>query len=732
MRDKPYRIDRRMKYCWDLIKFDPNWYVPIEPVEPPEPGEPGPGTPSFPVLPGLGGYLYKRYTSNVLISEEMTVKDLITDVLMPACRGWVNTGPLGKIRMRNKKPADYAYATSSIPIGTSITVDDVSPWVSTLKWHIVIDPYTVNSEVRDVIAAVYPTSQNSVTLTTSNAGQMPVTAFSGATGGATPATATVTISAFTTTPATTYTITLDGIAIAFIPTTSDTVTSIAAFIAGAIQGDPRLNRRFVATNVAGVVTIRARFGTLTLNAATAMTHVAPVANPTTAVTLTETASGNLPAGTYRVAYAFHSARGHTLVSPYKQITIAASKKITTSAVTPPADCTVVWYVSIESEASKLRYKTENNGTAIVIDWPLPLKTAAMAPALNRTGAEVMRVSAVYSDRGEVRSNIGVSNVLKGTFEWQLGSKKQKKNVVELTYRQSANDYRVVTLRERDDVNIAKVKERRTEKVNGLAIDNFYQAKRIATGLLAEWMDANFGYRWGSTRRALLQEEGDVVAITDGGSGVVNLPVWIEEKDTSCPNAGLPNVKFMAHKYYSSLYDDSVNELDVPIVSELGDVMAPSFYNVALASSGAVADASSEYGAGTYSATKANDGYRHTQGSFLGWNSNAAPSGGSPEWLRVTFAESKTISQIDAIFLKDAINYSSEPTLSEVTTLYGVTDFKLQYWTGSVWTDIVAVAGNTNVWKQFVFPPISTTSIRILITGAQGGYARVIELEAWGY
>jgi hypothetical protein len=284
--------------------------------------------------------------------------------------------------------------------------------------------------------------------------------------------------------------------------------------------------------------------------------------------LTETASGSLPAGTYRVAYAYHNHRGHTLLSPYKSITLPADKKITVSAITPPSGCTVVWYVSVEAAATKIRYYTENSGASIVIDWPLPLQSAAMPPAFNRTGAEVMRVSAVYSDRGEVRSAIGAANVIKGTFEWSLGDKKKRKNVVELTYRQANADYRIVTLRERDDANIAKVKERRTEKKNGQGIDNFFQAKRITTSLLAEWLDANFDYRWAATRRALLQEEGDVVVITDDATGVVNLPVWIDEKETSFPQPGLPRVSFTAHKYYSSLYDDSVNELVVPIVSEL--------------------------------------------------------------------------------------------------------------------------------------------------------------------
>jgi hypothetical protein len=550
-----------MKYNWPLIKIDPLWYAPIDPPDPEDPGEPG-----FPVLPGLGAYLRKRYTSNTVVAEEMTVADLINDVFLPSCRGYVNTGPNGKIRMRNKKPADYAYALAALT-GTTISADDVSAWVASTAQSIVIDPHTVNSEVRTVTAAVYPTTQNSTTLTSSHPAAMVVTAFSGAAGGSTPATATVTVASFV--ASTTYTITLDGIELVFTPGASDTTTTIVEFIAGAFRGDPRLNRKFYASVTASnVVTIRAKFGTMTINSAMAMTHTAPIANPAAAPTLTATASGSLPAGVYRVAYTWKNSRGQTLLSPFKSVTLAANEKITVTAVTPPAGTTAVWYVSVEAGSDQLRYHSENNGASFVIDWPLPNRSASMPPAFNRTGAEIIRVAGVYSDRGEVRSAIGESNVLKGTFKWSLGSRRSRKNVIELTYRQANADYRLVTLRERDDVNIAKVKEKRTEKINGQAIDNYFQAKRITSGILAESLDADFFYSWESTRGALLQEEGDVVVITDEGSGAVNLPVWIEELEVSATNSGLPRVQFTAHKYYSALYDDSINEVVVPIISEL--------------------------------------------------------------------------------------------------------------------------------------------------------------------
>jgi hypothetical protein len=60
----------------------------------------------------------------------------------------------------------------------------------------------------------------------------------------------------------------------------------------------------------------------------------------------------------------------------------------------------------------------------------------------------------------------------------------------------------------------------------------------------------------------------VVCITDEGSGVVNLPVSIEEISMEFPNASMPRVSFTGMKYSTTLYDDSVVERTIPVVSEI--------------------------------------------------------------------------------------------------------------------------------------------------------------------
>jgi hypothetical protein len=539
-------------------------------------GDDDPGGGTVIIIPGTGinlSYnLRKRYTSNVAISDEIPLTDLIHEVILVACRGYLTQGANGKIRMHNKKPVDYAYGISAFS-GDEIEVDNAQPWVDSLKYFIVVDPHTNKSEVRQVMEAVYPTSQNSITLTSNEPTEITVTAFSGADGASTPATATIDTSGIV--AATNYIITLNGFTLEFIPSSGDIGESVASFLKGAINAHPKLNRQFIASWAEGdeFLTVQARNGVLTLNSDLAFTHAAPVADPITAPTLTENVgAGDLAAGEYLVAYTFKNVRGQTLLSEFKAITVSASATIDVSAVTPPADCTVVWYVSPEANSTKLRHYLENDGSGFTIDWPLPKLSASLPPDLNRTGTEIMRVVAVFSDREEERSDIGASNVMRGTFEWQLANRRKVINRIDVEYREAAQDWRLIELRERDDAHIAKIHKANNEKINGQAIDNYFQAKRIATGLLAEKLDADFFYEWSSTRRALLLEEGDVVAITDDGSGVINLPVMIQEMEIDADRAGLPEASFTAQKYYSTLYDDAVNEITVPIVSEIGDVV----------------------------------------------------------------------------------------------------------------------------------------------------------------
>src|SRR5207253_4809468 len=84
-----------------------------------------------------------------------------------------------------------------------------------------------------------------------------------------------------------------------------------------------------------------------------------------------------------------------------------------------------------------------------------------------------------------------------------------------------------------------------------------------------------------------------------------------------------------------------------------------------------------------------------------------------------FNASYPINEIDFFTLQDNYQNPSPPTLNMTFTLYGVTDFEVQYWTGSTWTDVPGgnVTGNNHVWTQFTFASITTAKIRVLINNS---------------
>ena len=154
-------------------------------------------------------------------------------------------------------------------------------------------------------------------------------------------------------------------------------------------------------------------------------------------------------------------------------------------------------------------------------------------------------------------------------------------------------------------------------------------------------------------------------------------------------------------------------------------------NVALASNGATATASSTYGPG-YDPSGAINGDRKGApwGNGGGWNDGTGNSW--PDWFEVDFAGTQSINEIDVFSLQDNYTSPADPTANMTFSLYGLTDFVVQYWDGSQWTAVPGgtVAGNNLVWRQLTFASVSTSKIRVLITGALNVWSRMTEVEAY--
>jgi hypothetical protein len=159
---------------------------------------------------------------------------------------------------------------------------------------------------------------------------------------------------------------------------------------------------------------------------------------------------------------------------------------------------------------------------------------------------------------------------------------------------------------------------------------------------------------------------------------------------------------------------------------------PNRSNVALASNGGLATASSTYTA-NYPPAGAINGDRKGMnwGAGGGWN-DGTPNA-SPDWIEVDFNGSKAIDEVDVFSMQDNYSAPVEPTPTLTFTSWGLRAFEVQYWTGTAWVDVPngAVTANNLVWRQFTFGAVTTSKIRVYVTGALNGYSRVIEVEAWG-
>lgn len=544
--------------------------IPIEPVDPGDGGGHYPGGGG--VVAGLSGLLKRRYTCNVLLTDSIKIIDFLENVVFVSSRMYMTQAPNGKLRFKNKKPVDFGLALRSSS-GTTARIDNISPWIDDKRGFALIDPNTEFSEARTVTGAIYLTSVGTTFTSDVDGGAFTLTPFADTALTTDPGAANLLVNSVVSGDVLDFI--LNDVDVTFIPGDDDTPETVAGFIFALINAHPRLKRQFRAVWSPGDdnVDIQYTAGTLTFSAALIEAHDAPLDNPTDAPTASA-GSGTLAAGDYQIGYTYDMFRGETLISPLLTITLSADQRIEVDALTPPSGATSVrWYCSPGPGSAKLRFVFENEGGAFNIET-LPLGTAAIIPDLNRTGAEIMRVEKVFSDRSEPRTGLTASNILRDTLKWQIG-KEATVNRIDLKFRDSSQDFRLVELRLKDDASIDKLKKVAPKAYNGQAIDNYNQAYRVASGFLAEARDANFFYDFASNKSALLLEEGDVICVTDDGAQVYNLPLMIEGIEIMA-SRGFCDVTLHVRKFANTLYDDSVAERQIPVIVEMGSdvIFAP--------------------------------------------------------------------------------------------------------------------------------------------------------------
>lgn len=105
----------------------------------------------------------------------------------------------------------------------------------------------------------------------------------------------------------------------------------------------------------------------------------------------------------------------------------------------------------------------------------------------------------------------------------------------------------------------------------------------------------------------------------------------------------------------------------------------------------------------------------------------------PAHLEIDFGQSRAIDRINLFSQQDSGNIT--PTLS-MTGKYAIPDFNISYWDGvaNEWKELENVTSNKAIWYQLVLDrQITTSKIRIDIPAKVcDGWARIVEIEAWGY
>ncbi len=154
-------------------------------------------------------------------------------------------------------------------------------------------------------------------------------------------------------------------------------------------------------------------------------------------------------------------------------------------------------------------------------------------------------------------------------------------------------------------------------------------------------------------------------------------------------------------------------------------------NVALASNGGVASASSTLIPTMFPVSAVNNGDRAGLGFAAGGVWIDGTSNTFPDWVQINFSGSKTIDHVIVYSMQDNNSSPVDPPATMTFSLYGLTDFQVQGWNGSAWVTLGTVTGNNLVKRTVNFAPTATDRIRVNITHALAGYSRVAEIEAWG-
>lgn len=189
------------------------------------------------------------------------------------------------------------------------------------------------------------------------------------------------------------------------------------------------------------------------------------------------------------------------------------------------------------------------------------------------GQEVLRIQMSFSDTGADHANLAAANILKRTFRWPLGSQQSSVNRIDSTFIDSPQAFKSQPMRTRQQDHIDQTGKVLPEELTLTGVDSYSQAKRLQLSRLVELRDGDFFTQHTADRRAMLLEEGDLIANCHASGGFRNLPLRVEEVSL---NLREMTVTITARRYLTSAYSDNAPARNVPLPTILtaGDAGPP--------------------------------------------------------------------------------------------------------------------------------------------------------------
>lgn len=221
-----------------------------------------------------------------------------------------------------------------------------------------------------------------------------------------------------------------------------------------------------------------------------------------------------------------------------------------------------------------------------------------------------------------------------------------------------------------------------------------------------------------------------LSAADTESGVKEIRYWVNSGSVTVASG--PGASFQLTQ--PGIYTVSLRSFDNAGNTSLTTrVVKIATANVAAASEGSTATASSTYPSRSYSAAGAIDGEHRGTNWENGGGWNDATRSVYPDWLQIDFSGPKTINEVRVYTLQNNFQSPQEPTPTMTAELYGLIDFDVQYWDGANWVTLPggAIRGNNLVLRTVLFPEVTTTRIRVLVLDARVYFSRIVEVEATG-